>query len=345
MKKKGITLYDVAEHVGFAKSTVAYVMSGKAADVGVAQKTVEKIEAAAAELGYVPNYWARSLARRSSGMISVLLSGLWGGWADEVMHSISQTLRTQTYTPFVAADWGDPLLFEKEVLATIQRRDEGVICHSFIGEANQYARIINSGIPLVFLGAVPLHLEGLQGVNSVVWNDAPAVETAVRHLVDTGRKKIAFLGVKHGVHSDQCRFMAYEKVIKEAGLELREEWQGWMRMDQFPDSPAQENMERFFASGKERPDALFALNDAVALEVLLMAEEMGIRVPEDLAVIGMGDLPITKNVSLSTMHEPLRELGSAAAQMVLELIDNPEKKPLNRKVDCNELVIRKSTGK
>ena len=127
----------------------------------------------------------------------------------------------------------------------------------------------------------------------------------------------------------QLIFMAYEKVIKEAGLELREEWQGWMRMDQFPDSPAQENMERFFASGKERPDALFALNDAVALEVLLMAEEMGIRVPEDLAVIGMGDLPITKNVSLSTMHEPLRELGSAAAQMVLELIDNPEKKLMN----------------
>ncbi len=345
MKKNGITLYDVAEHVGFSKSTVAYVMSGKAGDVGVAQKTIEKIEAAAEELGYVPNYWARSLARRSSGMISVLLSGLWGGWADEVMHAISQTLRTKTYTPFLAADWEDPLLFEKEVSATIQRRDEGVICHSFIGEARQYARIVDSGIPLVFLGAIPLHLEGLPGVNSVLWNDEPAVGTAVRHLVDTGRKKIAFLGAKHGVRSDRRRFAAYEKAIGEAGLELREEWQGWIGMEQFPDSPALENMERLFAPGKEHPDALFALNDAIALDVLLMAEDMGIRVPDDLAVIGMGDLPIAKNVHLSTMHEPLRELGAAAAQMVLELIDNPEKKPLHREIDCNELVIRKSTGR
>jgi len=344
MAKNRITLYDVAEHVGFSKSTVAYVMSGKAGDVGVAQKTIEKIETAATELGYVPNYWASSLARQSTGMISVLLDGLWGGWANEVMFAISQTLRMQTYTPFLAADWEDPQLFEKEVSATIQRRDEGVICHSFIGEAKQYARIVDSGIPLVFLGAVPLRLEGLPGVNSVVWNDAPAVETAVRHLVDTGRRKIAFLGAEHGVRSDRRRFMAYEKVIQEAGLELREEWQDWIGMDQFPDSPTRGSMERFFAPGKEWPDALFALNDVIALDALLMAEEMGIRVPDDLAVIGMGDLPITKNVSLSTMHEPLRELGAAAAQMVLELIDNPEKTPLHREIDCNELVIRKSTG-
>ncbi len=288
-RKNGVTLYDVAQHVGFSKSTVAYVMSGKAADVGVAQKTIEKIEAAAEELGYVPNYWASSLARQSTGMISVLLDGLWGGWADEVMFAISQTLRPQTYTPFLAADWTDPQLFEKEVSATIRRRDEGVICHSFIGETKQYARIVDSGIPLVFIGSVPLHLEGLPGLNSVVWDDGPAVEMAVQHLVDTGRKKIAFLGVEHGVLSDHRRFMAYEKAIKKAGLELRKEWQSWTVLEQVTASPAKKGLESFFAPGKERPDALFALNDAIALDVLLVAGHMGIRVPEDLAVIGMGD--------------------------------------------------------
>ncbi|RKX34967.1 MAG: hypothetical protein DRP64_19645, partial [Verrucomicrobia bacterium] len=182
-KKNGITLYDVAQHVGFSKSTVAYVMSGKAADVGVAQKTIEKIEAAAEELGYVPNYWASSLARQSTGMISVLLSGLSGDWADRVMFSLGQALRTKAFTPFLAADWNDPLLFEREVSSAIQRRDEGVICHSFAGDDKKYARIVRSGIPLVFLGAVTRSLSEMTEINSVIWDDEQAVTTAVEHLV------------------------------------------------------------------------------------------------------------------------------------------------------------------
>ena len=118
-------------------------------------------------------------------MVSVLLSGLLG-------------------------DWNDPLCFEKEVSSAIRRGDEAVICHSFAGDASQYARIIESGIPLVFLGDVPRCLSEMSEINSVAWADAQAVKTAVEHLVDTGRQKIAFVGADHGVLSDQRRFAAYE---------------------------------------------------------------------------------------------------------------------------------------
>jgi len=342
-KKNTVTLYDVAQHVGFSKSTVAYVMSGKAADVGVAQKTIEKIKAAAEELGYVPNYWASSLARQSTGMISVLLSGLAGDWADRVMYSLSQTLRPKAYTPFLAADWDDPLIFEKEVSSAIQRRDEGVICHSFIGDVKQYSRIIESGIPLVFLGDVPCSLSGMTEINSVVWDDEQAVKTAVEHLVDTGRRKIAFIGADHGVTSDHRRLAAYERSMDEAGLELKKDWTFWLKRKPFSDTTTQECLERLFAPGKEKPDALFALNDMIAMNILNLADEVGIRIPDDVAIIGMGDLPISKLAGLSTMREPLGELGEAAAQMVLELIEDPTKTPLHRDITCNELVIRKTT--
>ena len=77
-RKNKVTLTDVAQHAGFSNTTVSFVLNGKAAEIGVAKKTIEKIEAAAAELAYQPNYWASSLARKSTGMISVLLSGLSG---------------------------------------------------------------------------------------------------------------------------------------------------------------------------------------------------------------------------------------------------------------------------
>ncbi|RKX47602.1 MAG: hypothetical protein DRP64_00580 [Verrucomicrobia bacterium] len=343
-KKNGITLYDVAQHVGFSKSTVAYVMSGKAGDVGVAQKTIEKIKAAAEELGYVPNYWASSLARQSTGMISVLLSGLSGDWADRVVYSLSQTLRLKAYTSFLAADWDDPLIFEKEISSAIRRRDEGVICHSFMGDVQQYSKIIKSGIPLVFLGDVPCSLSGMTEINSVVWDDEQAVKTAVEHLVDTGRRKIAFIGADHGVISDHRRFSAYERSMEEAGLELRKNWMFWLKQKSFSDTTTRETLELLFAPGKEKPDALFALNDMIALNILNLADKVGIKIPDDVALIGMGDLPITKLIGLSTMREPLGELGEAAAQMVLELIEDPTKTPLHRDIVCNELMIRKTTG-
>ncbi len=343
-KKNSVTLYDVAQRVGLARSTVAFVMSGKAADVGLAQKTIEKVEAAAKELGYVPNYWASSLARRSSDIVTVLLGGLSGDWSDQIMYSISQTLTAESYVPFLAADWRDPILFEKMVSATIQRRDAGMLCHSPTGTVEQYSAIIENGIPLVFLGDVPDFLSGFPQINSVVWDDEQAVTTAIEHLIDTGYRKIAFIGADHGFISDHRRLAAYEKALEEGGLEVRKDWQGWMKVETLSFSLAREILESMFAPGKERPDALFALNHAVALEILQVAAEMGISIPGDTALIGLGDLPANRFAGISTMREPVLELGEAAARMLMELIEDPDKQPLHRKISCNELLIRKTTA-
>ncbi|MEN8255260.1 MAG: LacI family DNA-binding transcriptional regulator [Verrucomicrobiota bacterium] len=344
-KKNATTLKDVAQHAGFSNATVSYVLNGKAAEIGVAQKTVEKIEAVAEELGYQPNYWASSLARKSTGIISVLLHGLSGDWGDRVVYSLGQALRTKDYSPFLAVDWDDPLLFKKEVSSAIQRKDEGVICHSFVGDAKQYSRIVESDIPLVFVGDVPCSIHEMPGINSVVWNDAQAVKTAVEHLVDAGCRKIAFIGADHGVVSDRRRLAAFEEALVKAGLESRKDWQFWMKLEPFSFAPTKETLEFLFAPGKENPDALFALNDSIAINILHVAAEMGIRFPEDAALMGLGDLPISEFAGLSTMREPLRELGEAAAQMIMELIEEPDKKPLHREITCNELVVRKTTNK
>ncbi|MEN8254564.1 MAG: LacI family DNA-binding transcriptional regulator [Verrucomicrobiota bacterium] len=343
-KKNPVTLNDLAQHVGLAKSTVAFVMSGKAPDMGIAQKTVEKVEAAAKKLGYERNYWATSLARRSSDIVTVLLGGLSGDWGDQVMYSITQTLTANSFFPFVAADWRDPKLFDKAVSATIQRRDAGMICHTATGDAEQFSRIIRNGIPLVFLGDIPCALSNVPELNSVVWDDEQAVKTAIRHLVDTGRRNIAFVGADHGVDADQHRLAAYEEALEEAGLKVRKDWQFWAKLAGSPLSGIKEALEFLFAPGKEHPDALFALNHVVSRDIRLVAAEMGIRMPEDTALIGLGDFPANQVAGISTIREPIHELGEAAAEMLLELIKDPGKKPLHRKISCNELLARKTTA-
>jgi len=218
--KSQTTLYDVAEYVGVSKSTVAYVMSGKASKVGVADKTALRVKEAAEKLGYVPNCWASNLARQRSGIISVLLSDLTLSWANEVMKAIAGVIRSTSYTSSFAVDWNDPEVFAQEIMATMRRRDEGVICHSFVGNTNQYSALIKSGIPLVFLADVPEEMDWLPGINTVVWDDGPAVKTAVRHLIKTGRKKIAFLGSHHDLISDTSRFSAYKESLSEAGINV-----------------------------------------------------------------------------------------------------------------------------
>jgi LacI family transcriptional regulator len=100
-----------------------------------------------------------------------------------------------------------------------------------------------------------------------------------------------------------------------------------------------------FAPGCEHPDALFALNDALALSTLEVLYELGIRVPDDVALMGMGDLPFTAyaGVSLSTMKEPIEEMGREAAKLMLELIAHPGKGPVERLIPCLELKARRTT--
>ncbi|RKX47032.1 MAG: hypothetical protein DRP64_02160 [Verrucomicrobia bacterium] len=343
-KRKTTTLYDLAQHVGYAKSTVSYVMNGKGSEMGVAQKTIGKIKTAAKELGYVPNYWASSLARRPPGIVSVLLHGLSGDWGDHVVSSLSRVLKKKSYTPFLAVDWDDPELFEQEMSTILQRQDAGVFCHSFVGTVEQYARITDSGIPLVFLGDIPEGFERVPGAGSVAWDDGRAARRAVEHLAGIGRKKIAFVGVDHGLLSDRHRYAAYEQVVAEAGQPIKEEWKVFLKRESFSYTSIRENMIRLSALGEEAPDAIFAMNDAIGMNVLLALKELGIRVPDDIAVIGMGDLPLCQFAELSTVKEPLEQLGETAALMMLERIECPSKEAQHRKICSNELAIRQSTG-
>ncbi len=342
---KPITALTIAEKVGVARSTVSRVLNNNAKKYRISDKTAKKIFETARSLNYVPNEMARNLRLRRSRVLSMVCGNLAHNWAQAILNGIDKVVHKQTYNTFLARHGWDIDLERKEFESIIARRDEGVICQP-IPYSTNYDMLLERRIPLVFTSDC---LESMPDASFVAWESGPAARVAVEHLVQIGRKRIGFIGVKHPTISTRSRFNAFGEVIKESGLELNEKW---IARDHLAadlvyqgDSIIGDITERMFESGSSTPDALFVLNDAVAYMVLKKLYKMGIRVPDDVAVIGMGDLPVSDDfaVGLSTVREPLEEMGRQSVEALIELIENPSKSPIQRFVKSTELKIRRTT--
>jgi len=337
-----VTLSEIAHRAGVSRSTVSIVLRGQEKERKISEKTINRVREAAEKLNYVPNHLARSLRLQRSGMIGVVMSNLRADWAESVMGGMLEVFRPNGYTPFVAIHRFDAELAHRELVSCLQRRDEGIICQPMPAERQLYALIRRSGVPLIFLGDRP---EDVPEASFVGWNSDAAARTAVEHLIETGRKRIGYVGVDYPMEMTQGRFRTYVDVLDTAGLSPQEDWIANAPLDWTPEQILEWSLRRMFAPGREHPDAIFALNDGIALLLLEELETRHIRVPQDVAVIGMGDLPMTghSGIGLSTVKEPTEEMGREAARLMLDLIANPAQAPVHKLIACRELKIRRTT--
>jgi len=342
--KNRVTIKSIASELGVSPSTVSYVLHGKAREKGYSEETIKKIRQVADKLGYIPSQWARSLQQEKSKTISIVISNLLGGWADEIVKGVVKVLSPQEYTPIISLY--DPISHSRsngnnehshEINSILQRRDESVICQAIPAAGKDYSMLVRRGVRLVFIGSLPEDVSGFENTSSVIWDCRPAVKTAIGHLIDGGCRRIAFVGARHGVQSDMLRFNEYKRTLDEAGISFDEQRVAWAPLYK------QVTIEQIGAlfSGSTGPDAIFAINDAIAVMTLEILQNLGIKVPDDVAVIGMGNLPIVRNkiINLTTMHEPLEEIGYEAAKIAINHTISTGR-PVHKKISCNQLVLR-----
>lgn len=336
-----VTCAQIAKEAGVSRSTVSIVIRGESKERNISNETTQRVLDAAKRLNYRPNQAARNLRTRRTGMIGVTVANLSWNWADTVLRGMSEVFTPAGYTPFVAVHRFDAELAHEELLSCLQRRDEGVVCQPMPGEAELYHDLINAGVPLVFLGDRPAEMPE---VNSVGWDAAPAVRCIVRHLIEIGRRRIGFVGVDYPMEMTRARYVAYRETLDQAQLRPADRWVAITPMDWDVEHIVSWSLDRFLDGG-ERPDAVLALNDGLALPLLEELSVRGIRVPEDIAVAGMGDLPLTghRGISLTTVREPTLEMGREAAQLMLDLIKGRAEQPVHRLIESQELRIRRTT--
>ena len=337
---KRMRMSDVAQALGLSRATVSYVLNGKAVESNISEATVKRIEEMARKLHYVPNRSARSLMTRHSQTIGVLVGGVWGKFGQEILDGMQPVLDKRAYLPIVALHRWSEDRERKEIQALLTMNVDGVIVQPHpTSRSELYQPLIGAGVPVLFFGDAP---KDMPEANVVAWDGLDAARAGVEYLISIGRKRIAFAGQRYPFRHNEDRFAGYRQTLKKCKLPFKRDWVVWDEVTDVGESLLNGILSR---SGDERPDSIFAMNDSTGLQAIQQLLREGIRIPDDIAVLGLGDISETMEFTavLTNVREPLAEMARQAATGICDLIEQPGLPTIRRLVAGTELVKRCST--
>jgi DNA-binding LacI/PurR family transcriptional regulator len=327
------TIDDVAAEAGVSRATVSRSLNGGS----VSAATRERVLAAAERLGYRPSQAASSLARGRSGVIGLAL------------HAPIADLRCDTYTANLYTGMTDALAAQGiiGVMQWFSRGDrseladavvasqfvDGIVATSVDADDVLVRRLIDSGIPAVVVGA-----SRFQGrVSTVDIDDVRGGEVATRHLLQQGARLVGHITGEPSTKSAQDRLTGFHRALDAAGVAERPVTTG-----SYDGKNCVSEVHELLDQGV---DAVFAASDVIAQFVYQAASERGIRIPDDLLVIGFDDIDraATLDPPLSTMRQDSRGLGTAAAELLLEVLVGHDDRPRSVVLEAS-LVPRRSTA-
>ncbi|MCU0490367.1 MAG: LacI family transcriptional regulator [Chloroflexaceae bacterium] len=331
------TLEEVAQRAAVSLATVSRVINNQP---HVRPAIRERVLSAIRELGYVPNAAARTMVTRRTNIVGLMLPQVTWDWYGGdgtfypmLLQSVSNACTVnERHLLLSTVPPGNPQM-AREVLGG--GHIDGVIASMFASADPVINLIATSHLPAVLIGRNPYYPE----LSWVDVDNFSSAQEAVSYLVRQGRRRIATLMLGTEGQAGVQRRDGYTRALLNHGLALdpalllepsRSGDDGYAAMQQLLDLP-------------NRPDAVFAAADGMALRALDAIRERGLRVPEDIAVIGFDDQPSASRAGppLTTVRQPIMEMGTQATALLLRLIDAPEAGPLHM-VLPTQLVIRQS---
>ncbi len=328
-----VTISDVARAAGVSVATVSKVVNNR---YGVSPSTAERVLGVVAELGYESSLVARSLRRQSTNVIGVLVAEF-EPYSTELLKGISAAVDGTGYELLAysgGSDGGAKVGWERRSLSRLA----GTLIDAAIVVTPTMVMSDAVGVPVV---AVDPHT-GPEGTHTVDSDNTTGAREAVEHLLGLGHRRIAHLGGRTDLESARLRELGYRQALEAAGIAVDPDLVrvGGYRPDT-ADTPARELLD---PAGGVRPTAVFAANDQSAIHVIEVAQELGLRVPEDLSVVGFDNVPesATSTPPLTTVAQPLHRMGAEALRMVLDLLEGaPREQHLQLPTS---LVVRASTA-
>lgn len=326
------SLKQLAEHLGLNPATVSVVLN-EVPGRSIPQATRDRIKAAAKLLNYQPNLLARSLRSRRTLTIGILVPELGDGYHTQVMSGIGDQLIKAGYFYFTAHHRHKPSLIEEYTRMLIGRGAQGIIAIDTMLEHS-------IGIPVVCV-AGHRHIEG---VTNVLLDHVRAAELALNHLYSLGHRQIAFMrGQPFSSDSDE-RWKSLVRVADKLGIAVKPELVINLERDMSSPELGYPVVQQLLAA-KQPFTALVAFNDISAIGAIRALQDVNLRVPNDISVIGFDDIKAAAFTlpRLTTINQPLEEIGRIATQSLLNRIHNTI--PPSDEITVEpELMIRESTG-
>ncbi|WP_415919553.1 LacI family DNA-binding transcriptional regulator [Tateyamaria sp. SN6-1] len=329
MSSSRITASDVARAAGVSQPTVSRVFSRS---TSVDPAKAERVRAVARELGYIPNLVARSLNSGHSFRIGIVLAYLKNGFFGEALQDLSKALNKQGYsvTVYFAGNSSDEV--DAIIDDLLADQVDGIVLASISLSNALVTRVRKSGIPCVLFNRG----QSDPDVSMVTAANFAGGKQATQYLIDAGHTRIAHLAGWRKALNGVDRQAGFLAAMDGAGLEPL------ACIDcHFRRNVAMAETRRLFEQ-RTVPDAVFVANDHMAFGVLeVLREELGLRVPEDVSVIGYDDAPMAswKTFDLTTVRQPLMQMVEATGKMLLSEIKDPNRAPEKIEIP-GELIIR-----
>ncbi|TMW72285.1 LacI family DNA-binding transcriptional regulator [Alteribacter natronophilus] len=314
---KKVTMRDVAEHAKVSKSTVSQYLNKRYDYMGA--ETKKRIEEAIRVLGYQPNYVARSLKQKKTSTIGVIVANILHSFSTQVIRAIEDYCHEQDFHVIVCNADDDPEKERKYIEMLRAKQVDGLIVFPTGENLDLYDRMIEEKFPLVFVDRLIDQLP----VRCVLLDNEAASELAVDHLADQGYRRIAIMttSLERKITPRIERISGYRKALEKHGLEPKEEYIKSLEI------PSMKEEVKNMLSLPEPPDAILAANDMALMEILSAVKDENIRVPEELAVVGIDEVSFASlfTPSITTVEQPAFLMGKEAAAMLLELTEKPER--------------------
>jgi LacI family xylobiose transport system transcriptional regulator len=326
------TIATIAQEAGVSVPTVSRVLNGRS-DVSASTRT--RVEAVISQRGY-RRRGATSLP--PTPVIDVVFHELDGAWAVEVMRGVTRVAREEGLMVNVSESAPGIVPGQGWVDAVVARRPTGVILVVFDLTAEQHAQLTSRGIPFAVLDPAGEPAEGVPAIGSANWNGGLA---AARHLLELGHRRIGVIGGPSSLLCSRARLDGYRAAMDMAGIPVDPPL---VRSGDFHVEGGHD-VARALLRLPEPPTAIFAGSDLQALGVYEAARELGVRIPDQLSVVGYDDLPVARWVGppLTTVHQPLAEMAEMAARVVIGMSRGAA--PVTPRLDlATSLVVRQSTA-
>jgi DNA-binding LacI/PurR family transcriptional regulator len=320
------TLHDVAARAGVSKSLVSLALQGSPK---VAPASREAILAAADELGYRPNRTASSLVRQRTHTIGVHILDLHNPVFAEILDGVQEAVRSHGYSTLLVTGNADPATERTEITRLLESRVEGLvlIAHRL---SDEDLSAIAAEVPTV---VVTWRTDGIPGLDSVAGDDVAGAQLAVDHLVSLGHSHIAHISGGDNRIARERR-SGYEQAMVAHGLDPR------VVDGAFTEEGGYAGTEIAVDAGAT---ALVVANDLAAIGALAALRARGLRVPDDVSVVGYDGMRLLDSLDLTTVAQPLADMGRAAADLLTDRIAHPARASVHREVETR-LVARGSSG-
>jgi LacI family transcriptional regulator len=334
-KKRGVTIKDVARESGVSYATVSRVLTGFEF---VKETTRQRVMEAAEHLGYVANLHARSLVGGHSQIVGLLVPNLDNGYVGTITQGIDKELARANYDLMLYTSHRHPGKESFYVDAIANGLTDGLLLIAPLVPTAYLEALRQQDFPYVLIDQAD-NTENSSVVESANWQGA---YDATRYLIHLGHTRIAFIKGSSVVRSAADRLQGYKTALADHGIAIQEEL---IIEGDFQQQTGYESAKRLLQRLQPLPTAIFASNDLAAFGAMDAARECGLRIPQDISIMGFDDVPQASFVypKLTTIRQPLEQMGQIAVKLLLERIKD-RSLPTQHIALPTQLIVRDSCG-